>query len=191
MRRLRRVLQHIHSAGPVLNIVPRSRWNMRLSAVFAGLVRSALQGEVPMKTRILQSSLPALACIAVLALAASSMAANVNLKADLKGASEVPPVDTKGTGSVTATYDTASKKLSWKGNVSGLSGPATAAHFHVGETGKNGGVVVPIAGADKGTFEGSATLTDEQAAELTRGKWYVNVHTAANKGGEIRGQVTK
>ena len=141
-----------------------------------------------MKTRILRPCLPALA---LLALAAPSMAANVNLKADLKGASEVPPVDTKGTGSVTATYDTASKKLSWKGNVSGLSGPATAAHFHVGETGKNGGVVVPIAGADKGTFEGSATLTDEQAAELTGGKWYVNVHTAANKGGEVRGQVTK
>jgi hypothetical protein len=144
-----------------------------------------------MKTRILRLCLPALACTVVLALTVPSMAANVNLKADLKGASEVPPVDTKGAGSVTATYDTASKKLSWKGNVSGLSGPATAAHFHAGEAGKNGGVVVPIAGADKGTFEGSATLTDEQAAELMAGKWYVNVHTAANKGGEIRGQVTK
>ena len=50
---------------------------------------------------------------------------------------------------------------------------------------------MPIAGADKGSFEGSATLTDEQAAELMAGKWYVNVHTAANKGGEVRGQVTK
>ena len=116
---------------------------------------------------------------------------HVNLKADLKAASEVPPTDSKGTGSVTATFDTASKKLSWKGNVSGLTGPATAAHFHAGEVGKNGGVVVPIAGADKGSFEGTATLTDAQAAELTDGKWYVNVHTAANKGGEIRGQVTK
>jgi len=144
-----------------------------------------------MKTRILRSSLSALACTAVLALAVPSMAANVNLKADLKGSSEVPPVDTKGTGSVSATYDTASKKLSWKGNVSGLSGPATAAHFHSGEVGKNGGVVVPIAGADKGSFEGSATLTDEQAAELMAGKWYVNVHTATNKGGEVRGQVMK
>jgi CHRD domain len=144
-----------------------------------------------MKTRILWACLTALACTAALALAVPSMAANVNLKADLKGSNEVPPVDTKGTGSVTATYDTASKKLSWKGNVSGLSGPATAAHFHAGESGKNGGVVVPIAGADKGTFEGSATLTDEQASELMAGKWYVNVHTAANKGGEVRGQVTK
>ncbi len=50
---------------------------------------------------------------------------------------------------------------------------------------------VPITGADKGSFEGTATLTDAQTAELMDGKWYVNVHTAANKGGEIRGQVTK
>jgi CHRD domain len=144
-----------------------------------------------MRTTILRSSLTTLACTAVLVFATPSMAANVNLKADLKGASEVPPVDSKGSGSVTATYDTASKKLSWKGTVSGLSGPATAAHFHAGEAGKNGGVVVPIAGADKGSFEGSATLTDEQAADLMAGKWYVNVHTAANKAGELRGQVTK
>jgi len=138
-----------------------------------------------MKTTIL------LACVAALAIASPSFAANVNLKADLKGASEVPPTDSKGSGSVTATFDTASKKLSWKGTVSGLSGPATAAHFHAGETGKNGGVAVPITGADKGSFEGSATLTDAQAEELMGGKWYVNVHTAANKGGEVRGQVTK
>jgi len=138
-----------------------------------------------MKTTIL------LACAAALMIATPSMAANVNMKADLKGASEVPPTDSKGTGSVTATFDTASKKLSWKGTVSGMSGPATAAHFHSGEVGKNGGVVVPIAGADKGSFEGSATLTDAQAEELMAGKWYVNVHTAANKGGEVRGQVTK
>ncbi len=144
-----------------------------------------------MTTTFLRSSLAALACTAALAFATPSMAAMVNLKADLKAASEVPPTDSKGSGSVTATFDTASKKLSWKGTVSGLTGPATAAHFHAGEVGKNGGVVVPIAGADKGSFEGSATLTDAQAADLMGGKWYVNVHTASNKGGEIRGQVTK
>jgi hypothetical protein len=138
-----------------------------------------------------RSGLAALTCAAALALASPAVAATVNLKADLKAASEVPPTDSKGTGSVTATFDTASKQLSWKGTVSGLTGPATAAHFHAGEVGKNGGVVVPIAGADKGSFEGSATLNDAQAAELMDGKWYVNVHTAANKGGEVRGQVTK
>src|SRR5512136_910422 len=102
------------------------------------------QEEPHMETTILRSSLAALACTAVLAFASPSMAANVNLKADLKGASEVPPVDSKGTGSMTATFDTASRNLYWKGTVTGLSGPATAAHFHSGEAGKNGGVVVPI-----------------------------------------------
>lgn len=139
----------------------------------------------------LRASLAALACIAAVALATPSIAAMVNLKASMKASDEVPPNASKGTGSVTATYDTASKKLSWKGNVSGLSGPATAAHFHAGEPGKNGGVVVPITGADKGAFEGSATLTDAQANDMMAGKWYVNIHTAANKGGELRGQLAK
>ena len=144
-----------------------------------------------MTSTFLRPTLAALACVAALAFASPSMAAMVNLKADLKAASEVPPGDSKGTGSLTATYDDASKKLSWKGSVSGLSGPATAAHFHAGEAGKNRAVVVPIAGADKGSFEGSATLTDAQAADMMGGRWYVNVHTATNKGGELRGQLTK
>jgi CHRD domain len=114
----------------------------------------------------------------------------VNLKASMDAKSEVPPNSSPATGTVTATYDTSSKKLSWKGNYSGLSGPATAAHFHSGESGKNGPIVVPITPATS-PFEGSATLTDPQADELLAGKWYVNVHTEANKGGEIRGQVTK
>lgn len=138
-----------------------------------------------------RSGLAAIACTALMTFSAPSMAAMVNLKADLKASNEVPPVDSKGGGSVTATFDTATKVLSWKGSVTGLSGPATAAHFHSAEAGKNGAVVVPIAGADKGSFEGSATLTDAQAEELMAGKWYVNIHTAANKAGEIRGQVLK
>ena len=115
----------------------------------------------------------------------------MNFKAALDAKSEVPPTDTKGTGTVTATYDTTSKKLTWKGSYTDLTGPATAAHFHgPAEAGKNAGVAVPIAPATS-PLEGSATLTDAQAADLMAGKWYVNVHTAANKGGEIRGQLTK
>jgi len=144
-----------------------------------------------MTTTFLRSGLAALACTAAVLLSAPAFAASVNLKAELKSSNEVPPVDSQGSGSVTATFDTASKQLSWKGSVTGLSGPATAAHFHSAESGKNGAVVVPIAGADKGTFEGSATLTDAQAEDLMAGKWYVNIHTAANKAGEVRGQVTK
>jgi hypothetical protein len=144
-----------------------------------------------MMTPFLRSALTALACTAAIAFAAPAFAEMVALKADMKASSEVPPTGSSGTGTLTATYDTTSKQLSWTGKVSGLTGPATMAHFHAGEVGKNGAVVIPISGADKGTFEGTATLTDDQASDLLAGRWYVNVHTAANKAGEIRGQVTK
>ena len=70
----------------------------------------------------MRSPLVFLVLAGALALAAPSMAEMVNFKADLKAASEVPPNDSKGSGSVTATYDTASKKLSCKGSYSGLTG---------------------------------------------------------------------
>ena len=147
-----------------------------------------------MTRSVLRPALAVLACTAVFAFASPSKAEMVAMKADLKAASEVPPTTSSGTGSVDITYDSASKKLSWKGTYSGLSGPATAAHFHgPAEPGKNAGVVVPIfAGATaKSPFEGSATLSDAQAADLMAGHFYVNIHTDANKAGEIRGQVTK
>jgi CHRD domain len=113
------------------------------------------------------------------------------MKATLDGKAEVPPITTEGKGTADIDYDPASKKLSWKLTYSGLSGPATAAHFHAAEAGKNGGVAVAIPNAGSSPAEGSATLTDAQAADLLAGKYYVNVHTAAHPGGEIRGQVTK
>jgi hypothetical protein len=113
------------------------------------------------------------------------------MKATLDGKSQVPPNTSAATGTADIDYDPASKKLSWKLTYSGLSGPPNAAHFHgPAEPGKNAGVAVPISNTASGS-EGSATLTDAQAADLTGGKYYVNVHTAANPGGEIRGQVTK
>ena len=119
------------------------------------------------------------------------MAEMINFKADMTASSEVPATESKGTVSLTATYDDASKKLTWKGTYKDLSGPATAAHFHgPAEVGKNAGVAIPIT-PNASAFEGSATLTDAQAADLIAGKMYVNVHTDANKAGEIRGQVTK
>ena len=135
--------------------------------------------------------LSGLAIAAVLA-AQPARAETMSFRADLKAASEVPPTTSQGAGTVTATYDTASKALAWKGTVSGLSGNATAAHFHgPAEAGKNAGVMVPAPGAAAGSFEGTATLTDDQAKALMAGQTYFNVHTAANPGGELRGQVVK
>ena len=114
------------------------------------------------------------------------------MKATLDGKSEVPANASAATGTADIDFDAATKKLTWKLTYSGLSGPATAAHFHgPAEAGKNAGVAVAIPNAGTSPAEGSATLTDAQAADLMAGKYYVNVHTAANPGGEIRGQVSK
>ena len=144
-----------------------------------------------MMSIMLRSTVAAIACAGVLTLATPSMAATMTFKAALSGKSEVPANTTAGTGEVAATYDTDTKKLTWKGSYSGLTGAATAAHFHgpAGE-GKNAGVLVPISPATS-PLEGSATLSDAQAKALMDGDMYVNVHTAANKGGEIRGQLKK
>jgi hypothetical protein len=116
----------------------------------------------------------------------------INYKAELSPTSEVPPTESKGSGALTATFDTATKTLSWNVTYSGLTGPAIMAHFHgPATTGVNAGVVVPMTGNLESPMKGQAVLTDAQAADLVAGKWYFNVHTAANKGGEIRGQVAK
>jgi hypothetical protein len=144
-----------------------------------------------MQASFFRPTLTALALTALIAGAAPAAAEMVNLKADLKGGNEVPPVTTNASGSFTAQYDTASKKLTWKGNYSGLSGNATAAHFHgPADKDKNAGVVVPFKEFGS-SFEGSAELTEAQANDLLGGRWYVNIHTQANPGGELRGQVTK
>jgi hypothetical protein len=120
-------------------------------------------------------------------------AETVLFKAELNASNHTPPNDSKGAASVTATYDTTSKVLSWKGTHSGLTGDATMAHFHgPAEAGRYAGVAIWI--STKGTplpssFEGQATLTDAQAADLMAGLWYVNMHTARYPAGGIRGQL--
>lgn len=120
-----------------------------------------------------------------------SFAATEKFTAQLKGSSEVPPNTAGGSGTVTVTYDPATKQITWDGTYTGLTGPATAAHFHgPAEPGKNAGVAIPITPATS-PLHGTAKLTDAQAADLEKGQWYVNIHTEANKGGELRGQLMK
>lgn len=143
-----------------------------------------------MNATVIRSGLLAAALMG--ALCAPAFAETMSYKAALKGASEVPPNDTKGTGSVDAAYDTASKKLTWTITYSGLTGAATAAHFHgPAEAGKNAPPVVPLKGDLKSPIKGEATLTDAQAKEFADGKIYFNLHTAAHKDGELRGQMMK
>ena len=126
------------------------------------------------------------------AVAFSGPAFAQKFKATLDGKSEVPPNTSAGQGAAEMDYDAASKKLTWKVTYSGLTGPATAAHFHgPADASANAKVAVPIPNPAASPVEGSATLTDEQAKDLMDGKLYLNVHTAANPTGEIRGQVMK
>ncbi len=111
--------------------------------------------------------------------------------ATLNAATEVPPKKSEGTGTLDATLDTTTKALTYTITYSGLTGPATMAHFHgPALPGANAGVVVPFKSAASGASD-TVTLTDAQIADLEAGKWYTNVHTAANPSGEIRGQVTE
>lgn len=133
---------------------------------------------------------PILAAVALLG--GPAWAEMQTYKAELKGASEVPPNVSKASGSLTATYDTASKKLTYNVTYSGLTGPATGAHFHgPAAATANAGVALGVTGSVASPIKGEATLTDAQAADLQAGRWYFNIHTDAHKPGEIRGQVVK
>jgi hypothetical protein len=133
--------------------------------------------------------LAAAAAAAMLA-AGSACAEVVHFTAKLDGASETPPNDSAAKGSASVSLDTASKTLNWTVAYSGLSGSATMAHFHgPAQVGKTAGVAIPLRGDLASPIAGMATLTDPQIADVEAGLWYVNVHTAAHPGGEIRGQV--
>jgi len=143
-----------------------------------------------MQSSALKVGIGALAFVGLFAVGAPGFAEEMKFKADLKGSTEVPPVQTSATGTADITYDSASKNLSWTIEHTGLSGDVTAAHFHgPAGVGVNAPPVVPI--DLSAVAKGSATLDDAQAKDLTEGRWYLNLHTAANPNGEIRGQVTK
>jgi hypothetical protein len=116
----------------------------------------------------------------------------VEMKAALTAAKEIPPKGGNGAGYAMISYNEATRAITWKIYYNDLSGPATAAHFHgPADVTANAGVVIPLAagGPVPDPITGSATLTEAQADQLTSGMWYVNIHTQANPGGEIRGQV--
>ncbi len=121
----------------------------------------------------------------------AAQAETIAFKGTMNGATEVPAKTTDGKGTVSASLDTSTKVLTYGVEYTGLSGPATMAHFHgPAEPGKNAGVVLPFP-TPTSPIQGTATLTDAQVADLMGGEWYANVHTAANPAGEIRGQLVR
>jgi hypothetical protein len=121
--------------------------------------------------------------------------ATMQVTGSLSAANEVPAVSAPGaTGAFTGSYNPSSMVLTYAVTYSGLTGPATAAHLHFGDTKhKTAAPTVPFANVPSmasGTFNGMATLTSMQADSLKAGKLYANIHTDTNKNGEIRANLT-
>ena len=117
------------------------------------------------------------------------------ISASANAAQEVPTNTSTATGTLTGTYDSVSNSLSFQTNWTGLTGNVTNMHFHgPALPGVSAGVALgmpgfPTTNSATGTHSGTLTLTQAHEADLFAGKWYWNVHTSANGGGEIRGQV--
>ena len=106
----------------------------------------------------------------------------------LTGAQEVPPVSTSASGRSTISV-ASDRSVSGAVIVTGME--PTAAHIHQGAMGANGPVILPLAKTAPMTFSvpAGAKLTDAQYAALKQGNLYVNVHSAAHPGGEVRLQM--
>ncbi|MEI6384365.1 MAG: CHRD domain-containing protein [Betaproteobacteria bacterium] len=125
--------------------------------------------------------------VSSLAFASLSVAAQ-SINVSLSGSQEVPAVTTSASGSGTITI---APDLSVSGSVTTLGVDGTMAHIHMAATGQNGPVIVPMTKTTDQVWSipTGAKLTDAQYQSFKAGNLYVNVHSAANKGGEIRGQL--
>ena len=124
------------------------------------------------------------------------MDATVSLTAALGTAKEVPKpagvsANAGGTFAAGLVRQGSRGALSWRLTFHGLTGRAAAAHVHLAKPGKAGPVVVPLCGPCRTGVRGTAKLTARTVTALLGGGAYVNVHTAKNAAGEIRGQIRK
>jgi hypothetical protein len=164
------------------------------------------------RRKISEWKMGAAALLAVLAAAGAAMACSDDptgpqstmYVAQMSGTNEVPALTTGGTG--TATFTLSGKMLSYTVTVNGLSGNAAASHIHFGAAGTNGGILYPFSAAGvqsgqvaTGTIDltqpvsnGTTSISgDSLLSLLNGGLLYTNVHTAANPGGEVRGQIVR
>ena len=138
------------------------------------------------RTGFLAASIGLMACASM-----PLLAETVALTATLSAANEVPANASAGSGMLDASLDKETHALNWTVTYADLTGPVKAGHFHgPAMAGQNAGVALGFTNGVESPITGTATLTPAQEADLLEGKWYVNLHTAANPGGEIRGQAT-
>ena len=120
----------------------------------------------------------------------STHATKMNFTAVLNAGQEVPhPTGAMSGASGKFTASVSGTTITWKLTFAHLTGAASAAHIHAGKKGVAGAVLVPLCGPCKTGASGTATLTSAEIKSMKAGTTYVNVHTAKNPNGEIRGQV--
>jgi hypothetical protein len=140
-----------------------------------------------MNTRLFLKSSTAAAAVVAAGLLIGCSSMGMSKQVTLTGAQEVPPVNTSAsaTGTITIAAD-----HSVSGSITSTGIAGTMAHIHDGAPGKNGPVIIPLKkDGDTYSVPDGAKLTDAQYDDYKAGNLYVNVHSAANKGGEIRSQL--
>ena len=141
----------------------------------------------------LLSALVAGMSLAIAAVAFASVADSYKISAALGPKAEVPapkaPAGAKGTFAGKYVENAKGAVLTWTLTFSGLSGAAAAAHIHMAKPGVAGNVLVPLCTPCKSGAAGKATISKAVVKALEAGNAYVNVHTAKNAAGEVRGQV--
>jgi hypothetical protein len=132
------------------------------------------------------SLLRTITVVSALAFAVTTFAADIKVK--LTGAEEVPPVSTAATGAGTIKVN---DDMTVSGSVTTKGIEGVAAHIHSGAVGKNGPPVIPLEQTSPGVWSvpAGSKLTADQYKAFKAGELYVNVHSAAHKGGELRGQL--
>jgi len=141
-----------------------------------------------MKQLAKQSLLVVASAVTVLVAGYWGSALGDEVKVALSGDQEIPPVTTSASGTGTITVG-ADKSVSGNVTISGMS--VTVAHVHEAAAGKNGPIIIPLTNASDNvwTVPAGVKLTDAQYESYKAGNLYYNMHSAAHKSGEIRGQI--
>ena len=151
---------------PLATYVP---WNPVASGPLAGLEGSLAAGSIPFARTKAERTIRLFSTA-------------------MTGAQEAPPTTSTGTGTFQLTLR--GNSITCSGSASGLTGPITGAHIHIAPAGVAGPIIVPLTvSGNSFSCNAGASLTDDQVTALLNGGLYANAHTAANPGGEVRGQI--